>query len=66
MEVSKKGTSYHEDTELRLGLPGTDNQPKKRVFSDHINKLESTSDAKECRDDLAPPKKCVVHHSKPL
>ncbi|KAL2942508.1 Auxin-induced protein 22D [Bienertia sinuspersici] len=50
MENSNINLCYHEDTELRLGLPGTKNgSEKKRSFSE-INE-ESTSGVEQCHDD---------------
>ncbi|XP_021742256.1 auxin-responsive protein IAA4-like isoform X1 [Chenopodium quinoa] len=49
MEKSNEISSYHNDTELRLGLPGTNGSEKKRSFS-KISE-ESTSGVEDCHGD---------------
>ena len=57
MESNNNGSScnFNEDTELRLGLPGTNT--KKRSFLE-VNYEESTSTSNDCLDHhLSPPTK---------
>ncbi|XP_021848864.2 auxin-induced protein 22D-like [Spinacia oleracea] len=53
MERSNGNSSSHEDTELRLGLPGTNGSEKKRLFSE-MNE-ESTSGVEDCHDNILIP-----------
>ncbi|KAK9732840.1 hypothetical protein RND81_04G026300 [Saponaria officinalis] len=52
MEMSKVELHYHEDTELRLGLPGCSNKRRASDVSE-----ESTSGAENRLHEIAPPKK---------
>ncbi|XP_057515816.1 auxin-responsive protein IAA4-like [Amaranthus tricolor] len=53
-KIIKKNSSYHDDTELRLGLPGTND--KERSFF-KINQ-KSTSSIEECHElSLSSPQK---------
>ncbi|KAL9235118.1 hypothetical protein vseg_009911 [Gypsophila vaccaria] len=54
MKMNKGELHYHEDTELRLGLPGFDNKRSRSVCN--VGE-ESTSGVEDCLHESAPPKK---------
>ncbi|KNA02843.1 hypothetical protein SOVF_214830, partial [Spinacia oleracea] len=58
MGRSNENSSYLNDTELRLGLPGTNGSEKKRSFSDISE--ESTSGVEDCHDDYLIPQQSKV------